>query len=222
MRRPVLKICGNTNPTDSALVGSSTADYCGILVDVAFSERSLMLDQAIRVARESNAKNVILLCNPSLQLAEQVACRIAPHAIQLLCQETPDLLAQIKAAVPCEVWKTIHLSEIEGQAPYADYVAAGADALLVDSADTSEGFLRMGGTGRTTNWTLARDVVDCSGVPVFLAGGITPANVVEAIERVRPHGIDLCSGVEASKGKKDPRKVQALIESLASLERKKA
>ena len=221
MKRPHVKICGNTNDSDAALVGAN-ADYCGILVEVGFSERSLTLDQACNVADASGTKNIILLCNPSQELGKQVADRIKPYAIQLLCQESPEFLHKLKSTVSCQVWKTVHLPEIEGQAPYAEYVDAGADALLVDAADDSEGFLRMGGTGRTTDWSLARDVVEKVDTPVYLAGGISPSNVIDAVRSVRPYGIDLCSGVEAEKGTKDPAKVAALFDSLRSIEQEPA
>ena len=64
------------------------------------------------------------------------------------------------------------------------------------------------------SWTAARRLVEIIPVPVFLAGGITPENVQEAIELVHPHGIDLCSGVEAAPRQKDPEKLHQLMLAL--------
>jgi phosphoribosylanthranilate isomerase len=105
------------------------------------------------------------------------------------------------------------LPVIEEQATPEAYVAAGVDALLVDAVDTSEGFMRMGGTGKVADWQAAAKVVRSVDVPVFLAGGIGPDNIVAGLQAVRPDGVDLCSGVEAEKGKKDAEKVRALIEN---------
>ena len=195
-------------------MGESGADYCGILIDVEFSERSLSLDDARKVAAASGTRNVVLLCNPDVAFAEDVAREIHPYAIQLLCQESPALLAEVKTRLTCEVWKSIHLPAVKGQASVEAYVDAGADVLLVDTADTSEGFLRMGGTGKVADWDAAARVIAAVSVPVFLAGGISPDNVSLAIETLHPQGIDLCSGVEASRGRKDAEKIGALVRSV--------
>jgi len=224
--RPKLKICGITNREDARLVSSSGADYLGILVDVSFSERSLTLEEAREVALASEIPVVILLCNPEAGTVLAVAREIEPYAIQLLCHEAPGLIKEVKRRIGCQVWKTIHLPAGSSvlvkpiDKVVRDYVDAGADALLVDSADRSEGFLRMGGTGKVTDWQAAATVVRESKVPVFLAGGIDPGNVQQAVPAVRPYGIDLCSGVEAVKGKKDPEKVRALVENLGIVSRR--
>jgi phosphoribosylanthranilate isomerase len=83
--------------------------------------------------------------------------------------------------------------------------------LLIDSADASDGFLRLGGTGKVADWQAAAAIVEKLSMPVFIAGGINPDNVEEALIRLRPYGVDLCSGVEAAMGKKDPEKVRALV-----------
>ena len=70
--RPCLKICGNTNIEDVELVGDSGADYCGILVNVSFSERSLSLEQAREIASASKIPNVILMCNPEIETVAEV------------------------------------------------------------------------------------------------------------------------------------------------------
>lgn len=218
---PLLKICGVANPSDAELVARSGADYCGILVGVSFSERNLSLEQAIDVAAAARAAAdrihlVVLLCDPSLDRALEIQEQIKPHALQLLCHESPQFLADLKSRVPCQVWKTIHLPRETGQAGPDDYVQAGADALLVDSVDQSEGFTRMGGTGKVADWEAVCELMKGIETPVFLAGGIGPENVAQALARVRPFGVDLCSGVEASKGRKDPDKLKLLIKNFSA------
>jgi phosphoribosylanthranilate isomerase len=212
--RPLLKICGVTNPEDARLVGALGADFCGLVVDVEFSERRLSVEEARRVASVCRIPVVVLLCNPSVEQALEAVGRIGAHALQLLCSEPPELVAEMKARASCRIWKTVHLPPAPGQSSPEAYVKAGADALLVDSSDTSRGFLRLGGTGKVGDWRAAAALVAGASVPVFLAGGIGPDNVEKALVEVRPHGIDLSSGVEgARKGKKDPEKVRALIEN---------
>ena len=206
-----LKICGVTNAEDARLVKASGADYCGIPVNIGFSERSLTLAQAGVVAQAARMRVVLLLCNPDFDFAVDVVRAIKPHAVQLLCQESPDVLSDLKASLGCAVWKSIHLPAVEGQSEPADYVEAGADALLVDRADAGEGFLRMGGTGKTVSWDAAAAIVEGAEVPVFVGGGIGPDNVADALRLTGAYGIDLCSGVEARKGKKDPASVRRLV-----------
>lgn len=211
-----LKICGNTNIEDVRLVGDSGADYCGILVNVGFSERTLTLPQASELAKESTIPTVILLCDPELELVKEVAAVINPLAIQLLGHESPEMVKKMKSEVRCQIWKTVHLPVIPEEASPDDYTRAGIDALLIDSVDTSEGFARLGGTGKLADWKAAAAIVKTASVPVFLAGGINPENVRRAVTEVRPFGIDLCSGVESSRGKKDPEKVRNLVNNLKS------
>lgn len=68
-----------------------------------------------------------------------------------------------------------------------------------------------GGTGQTVDWTLAQEAARST--PIILAGGLTPANVAEAISQVRPYGVDVSSGVERSPGKKDPEKVKTFMDA---------
>ena len=157
--QPLLKICGNTNTEDVRLVGTSGADYCGILVNVGFSERSLSLRQAVVLAAESKIPNVILVCDSTIEEIKEAAAEIKPFAIQLLGHESPEMVKDLKTALPCEIWKTVHLPLVAGQATPQEYVEAGADALLVDSVDTSEGFQRLGGTGKLADWNAAREMI---------------------------------------------------------------
>ena len=210
-QRPRLKICGVTNVRDARLVSQSGADYCGILAGVSFSERDLSLEQAREVAAACSIPVVILLCDPAQERVEDVVREISPHAVQLLCRESPELIRALRPRIGCEIWKTLHIPAVEGQASPEDYVSAGVDAFLLDSSDASEGFLRLGGTGTLVDWSRAAEAVRRISRPVFLAGGINPENVADAVHQVRPHGIDLCSGVEQSRGRKDPDKVRRLV-----------
>ena len=83
------------------------------------------------------------------------------------------------------------------------------DAYLLDAFSSTA----LGGTGEAFNWDLAIEAQKF-GKPIFLAGGLTPANVAAAVRKVRPFGVDVSSGVESSPGKKDPAKVKAFIQAV--------
>lgn len=109
--------------------------------------------------------------------------------------------------------RIVQVIHVRGDASVDMALAAAehVDTLLLDSGDPLRG--ELGGTGRVHDWALSRRIVERSRVPVFLAGGINPANVSHAIRVVRPWGIDLCSGVR-SNGSLDVQKLAALGRAL--------
>ncbi len=84
------------------------------------------------------------------------------------------------------------------------------DAVLLDAYHEKQ----LGGAGVTFDWSLALEVKQKMGIPLILAGGLTPENVGTAIRQVRPYAVDISSGVEATPGKKDPSKIVAFFEAI--------
>ena len=217
-----VKICGTTSIHDACLAADAGANYSGVLVEVASSERSLTTTQAVEIANGSPIPTVLLLYNRTTSDIQEKVRQIQPFAVQLLGQEPPQHVEKLKRVVNCELWKSVYLpagspenvdmSEIRAQ--MQAYCDAGADFLLFDTVDTSIDPPRYGGTGKTCDWHVAAELIADSPLPVFFAGGIRPDNVKDAIETIKPHGIDLCSGVEASKGIKEKQKLEQLMEQV--------
>jgi phosphoribosylanthranilate isomerase len=106
--------------------------------------------------------------------------------------------------------KTIRAVRLQGEEEIEAATAGrGADALLLDAFHPEA----YGGTGTVLDWDRARRIVELAEVNVILAGGLVAENVGQAIERVRPYGVDVSSGVEASPGIKDPEKIRRFIEA---------
>ncbi len=208
---PRLKICGVTNAADAQLVSASGADYCGVLVEVGASPRSLGLPAAKQVASAATVPVVVLVCDAPRDLVIRAAVEIGPHSIQLHGHEPPEFVRGLRPLLRCEIWKALHLPPLPEEASPEDYIEAGVDAFLLDSASTAGGVQRLGGTGTLVDWKAAAEAVRTIRKPVFLAGGISPENVADALSQVRPYGVDLCSGVERSKGRKDPEKIHRLV-----------
>lgn len=97
----------------------------------------------------------------------------------------------------------------------AKEIAPHVDAILLDSGNQSVPVKELGGTGRTHDWQISRQICDSVRVPVFLAGGLNPGNVKEAIHQVNPYGVDLCSGVRTN-GKLDESKLHAFFKAVRS------
>ena len=217
-----VKICGTTSIQDACLAADARADYSGVLVDVASSERSLTTTQALEIASASPIPTVLLLYNRTTSDIQEAVSRIQPFAVQLLGQETSQQVEELKRVVTCQLWKSVYLpagspENVDMSAVRAQmqaYLDAGANFLLFDSVDISVNPPRYGGTGKTCDWHVAAELIDESPLPVFFAGGIRPENVKAAIETIAPYGIDLCSGVEASKGVKDKKKLERLMEQV--------
>jgi phosphoribosylanthranilate isomerase len=219
-----VKICGTARLTDAKMVVEAGADYSGIVVEVPFSERSVSIGRAAEFVRATSIRSVVLTFDRTVDWVERAVAEIQPFAIQLLGHETPTTVECLKRALSCEIWKSLFLPVSgAGASAHIDaihdemeaYINAGADALLFDTVELSSGKTRFGGTGKTSDWDLAAELIaTCNKVPAFLSGGIRPENVKQAIETVRPYGIDLCSGVESAKGVRDAGKLKRLMEQV--------
>lgn len=208
-----IKICGITNVADAQMVAEAGADVMGIVVEVPGRARSRTLEQAQEIAASARIPLVVLTVNLPLPRLLTLAATLHPFALQLHGQEPPTFVRQLRQSVGCQIWKVMHLPKAATSLPdeWKDYVVAGADALLVDAAVKRGTGTVSGGLGVAADWTLARELVSISPVPVFLAGGLTPQNVADAVRTVKPSGVDVSSGVESSVGIKDAQKVRDFI-----------
>ena len=140
-------------------------------------------------------------------IAQQRRCR--PNTLQLVDRLTQGTHADLRAALPgISLVQVIHVTGPEAL-DEALAVAPAVDALLLDSGKPNAAIKELGGTGRVHNWEISREIVAQAPCAVFLAGGLRPGNVAEAIRAVRPYGVDLCSGVRTA-GALDERKADGV------------
>jgi phosphoribosylanthranilate isomerase len=218
------KICGTTNLEDVRLCADEGADYFGVVVEVEFSPRSFSVEEAAPLFSDAPIPGVALVFHMDEERIYTLVQQLNPFAVQFLGDADLALLERLKNAHPSvELWQSIHLPQAGEEADFRhfqrtvqDYVNVGIDALLFDTVAVSQGRKKFGGTGKISDWNVVRELMDTieSHVPVWLAGGINPDNVGDALDAVDPYGIDLCSGVEARPGKKDPLKVKALMATI--------
>lgn len=162
---------------------------------LAPSKRQISLSRARELARLSEDRlTVAVLVNPEPREIEAAleVCQI----VQLHGQEAPELCERYRE----RIWKAIPGSEHARASRYA------AAAFLVDGSNP--------GSGQAFDWSALEGWV-CP-APLWLAGGLHPGNVREAIRRVRPHGVDVSSGVEESPGRKDPGLIRAFCQAALS------
>jgi phosphoribosylanthranilate isomerase len=131
-------------------------------------------------------------------IEQQKFCRT--NTIQICDHLTDGTHRDLKEALPgISIVQVVHVTGPESVEEAAQ-VALNVDAILLDSGNQKLAVKELGGTGRTHDWSLSRAIRERIGVPLFLAGGLTPSNVGDAIQEVGPYGLDLCSGVRSGGG----------------------
>lgn len=138
--------------------------------------------------------------------------------VQLVDAVSDEVYLGLAHVVPqVRVVQVIHVED-ERAITEALRVAPFVHAILLDSGRPNAELRELGGTGRTHNWSISRQIVArLPATPVFLAGGINPANVGMAMSTVAPYGLDLCSAVRTD-GHLDPVKLAAMVEAIAQAE----
>lgn len=139
--------------------------------------------------------------------------KVNTSTIQIVDSLTQGTHKQLKNVLPntkiIQVLHVLDLSSLEEAIEISKYV----DALLLDSGNPNLSTKELGGTGRVHNWEISKKIVENVNVPVFLAGGINPANASKAIKEVRPYGLDLCSGVRTN-GELDKQKLTSFFKNV--------
>jgi phosphoribosylanthranilate isomerase len=136
--------------------------------------------------------------------------RTKTNTIQIVDSLLSGTYSQLKTALPCvKIVQVIHVID-ERSVDEAIGISEMVDAILLDSGNPKLKIKELGGTGRIHNWKLSRQIRDKSKCPVFLAGGLNPENVRQAIEVVQPFAVDVCSGVRTD-GNLDRKKLELFI-----------
>ena len=136
---------------------------------------------------------------------QQRRCRV--NTLQLCDRVAHGVHAELRARLRgVSIVQVIHVGG-EESLEEALGIAPHVDAILLDSGNQSLAVKELGGTGRTHDWRVSRSIVEASPVPVFLAGGLKAENVAEAVETVRPFGLDVCGGVRTD-GRLDAAKLR--------------
>jgi phosphoribosylanthranilate isomerase len=144
---------------------------------------------------------------------QQRAARV--NTLQLVDEVDPRVLREVRDALPgIAVVQVIHVRGAES-VDEARRVASHVHAILLDSGNPAAAVKELGGTGRVHDWSVSAAIRQAVDVPVWLAGGLRAGNVAEAVRRVGPFGLDVCSGVRTD-GVLDDAKLQAFIRAAAS------
>lgn len=200
--RVKVKICGITNWPDARRAIDAGADFLGFNF-YAGSPRYVTPAKARLIVRRlpKNVTSVGVFVNESEQKMLKIVESVGLDRVQLHGEESPAAVQRLGRSLP--VIKAVRVKKSFRPANLARF--KHASALLLDGFDATQ----WGGTGRTFDWSIAERAR--RGAKLFLAGGITPENVAQAIRTAKPYAVDVCSGVEAKPGKKDPKRLKAFM-----------
>ena len=197
-----VKICGITNWPDARAACDAGADLLGFnFYDKSLRRISTVEAANIRKKLPKNVEAVGVFVNAKPSEITSLHAFVLFSAVQLHGDETPGIVSELARTVP--VIKAFRVG--------ADFPLTTLDryldvtAFLFDAARSGQ----YGGTGGTANWAVAKRATVSH--RIILAGGLTPDNVAAAIRSVRPHAVDVASGVEAKPGRKDHARVQEFI-----------
>ena len=190
---------------DSLVLVSSMPSGPGVISDSKIREVTQIIPPSIDAF-------VLTALDNSWDLIDLIR-KVKNRTIQLVDRLNTGNYQEIRASIPCvKIVQVIHVMNEEA-IEQAIRVSSYVDAILLDSGNTELPTKELGGTGKTHDWNISREIVEQVDTPVFLAGGLNPDNVVEAIEIVKPFGVDVCNGVRTNE-KLDPAKLKKFIDNV--------
>lgn len=191
-----IKICGTTNANDALLASSLGADAIGFVF--AESKRQVNADTVAAIVPQIPAQTLTIgvFRNETAKRISEIVKATGIQGVQLHGSEGPEVAEALRTIVPFLV--QVFTADDPRLERLDDYPI---DAVLLDSPTP--------GSGQTFDWSKVTDLQQQR--RVILAGGLNSANVAEAVERLRPWGVDVVSGVEASAGQKDPAALATFI-----------
>ena len=201
-----VKICGITSVADGLAAAEAGADMIGLMFYDG-SPRHVTLAQAVEISRALPpfVLRVGVFVNPDETLVTRAIAECGLSLLQFHGDEASVFCTQFGLMS----LKAVRVRDAESLQTLENY---HTDAFLLDAYSPAG----LGGTGEKFNWDLAVAALKC-GKPIFLAGGLTPENVADAVRQVRPFAVDVSSGVESAPGKKDAAKVRAFIQAVRAV-----
>jgi len=206
--RPLVKICGLTNVTDSRLAREAGADFVGAVL-VEGSPRCVTVEAASHIREASGRPLVLVTADMDADQLVRVAEASGASALQLHGSESIEAVGRLRERGDWELWKAVRVRNGQDILEALDSFGERVDLLLLDGWDARQ----LGGTGTRFPWKVLEEMATrFPGALRFgVAGGLAPENVAEAIERMQPDLVDVSSGVEATPGQKDPGRLHDFV-----------
>jgi len=215
--RPRVKICCIKSVDEARLAIRHGADALGLVSEMPSGPGMIAEPLIAEIARTipPGVASFLLTSRPSAAAIIDQQRRLRVNTVQI-CDRLPDgAHAVLRDALPgVSLVQVVHVTG-EHSIDEAVEAAATVDGILLDSGNPSLAVKELGGTGRRHDWQISRRIRELVDIPVYLAGGLQPGNVAEAIDAVGPFGLDLCSGVRTN-GQLDEAKLAAFFQAVQS------
>ncbi len=208
-----VKICGVTTPEIITVLNAISVDFVGF-VFVQQSPRFVSLDKASALSQQvtQRIKKVGLFVDPDDNLLQSTLQRVSLDCIQLHGNETPARVQELKSRFSLPIIKAISIASPADLASIPAYESV-ADWLLLDSKPPANSAI-TGGNGISFDWNILKNYKFQK--PWMLSGGLTSDNIGEALSLLKPHAVDVSSGVERSRGIKDAQKIKDFVQTVRS------
>ncbi len=208
-----VKVCCISSAEEADIAIRLGADAVGLVAEMPSGPGPIPNDRIREIALGIPATIASFLLT-SRTRGEDIATHIqhcCPSTVQIVNHIDPGEYATVTRRFPAT--RRVQVIHIEGRGALdlARTYESRVHSLLLDSGRPDADRKELGGTGRTHDWDISAEIVRQSRIPVFLAGGLTAENVAEAVSRVRPFGVDICSGVRTG-GKLDADKLSAFMD----------
>jgi len=198
--KPRVKICCIASVAEARMAVEHGASAIGLVSAMPSGPGPIAEDLIAEIAATvpPGVSSFLLTCRQDTASIIDQQRRLRVNTIQICDRLAGDSHEELREALPgVSLVQVVHVTGPES-VDEAIAVAPHVDAVLLDSGNQSLAIKELGGTGRTHDWTLSRRIREAIDVPLFLAGGLNPANVAAAIREVQPFGIDVCSGLRTN------------------------
>ena len=214
-RAPRVKICCISTVDEAALAIDCGASALGLVASMPSGPGVIADEQIAQIAATVPPPIATFLLTSRQRVSDIIAhqrlCRTS--TIQICDHLTEGTHRDLREALPgIKIVQVVHVTGPES-VEEALNVASHVDAILLDSGNQKLAVKELGGTGRKHDWRISRRICEAVKVPIFLAGGLNPDNVRDAIREVGPYGLDICTGVRTS-DRLDEAKLAKLFEAI--------
>lgn len=206
---PRVKICCISSENEARMAIEYGASAIGLVARMPSGPGPIpdKLIKQIAASVPPPVATFMLTCETSVMAIIEHHKRTNTNTIQIVDSLSSGTYSQLKAALPdIKIVQVIHVID-ERSVDEALRISMVVDAILLDSGNPNLRVKELGGTGRVHDWKLSRQIRERAKCPVFLAGGLNPENVRQAIEEVQPFAVDVCSGVRTD-GRLDREKLE--------------
>jgi phosphoribosylanthranilate isomerase len=210
--KPRVKICCMQSVAEAWMAIEAGASALGLVSAMPSGPGPIPEELIAEIAGKipPGVSSFLLTCRQDAEGIIDQQRRLRVNTIQICDRLPAGSYQRLRDALPgVSLVQVVHVTGPEA-VDEAIAVAPEVDAILLDSGNQSLAIKELGGTGRTHDWRLSRAIREAIEVPLFLAGGLKPENVAEAIKEVQPFGVDVCSGLRIE-GRLDPQKLKAFF-----------